>query len=66
MDAQVWLEAASQIFFTLSLGFGGLIAYASYNPINENTMKDSLIITFTNCGTSIFAGIAVFSILGFR
>ncbi len=29
-DARVWLAAAGQIFFTLSLGLGAIITYASY------------------------------------
>ena len=29
-DPQVWLEAAGQIFFTLSVGFGIIMTYASY------------------------------------
>ena len=31
-DFQIWIDAFSQIFFTLSLGFGIMIAYASYLP----------------------------------
>ena len=29
-DPKVWISAAGQIFFTLSLGFGAIITYASY------------------------------------
>ena len=29
-NPQMWLEAAGQIFFTLSVGFGIILNYASY------------------------------------
>ena len=64
MDPVVWLEAGTQIFFSLGLAFGGLIAYASYNPVNNNCTKDALIVAFTNCATSMFAGIVIFAIMG--
>lgn len=41
-DPVVWLEAGTQIFFSLGLGFGGLIAFASYNPVNNNCKKDAM------------------------
>ena len=62
----MWLEAGTQIFFSLGLAFGGLIAYASYNPVNNNCTKDALIVAFTNCATSMFAGIVIFAIMGKR
>ncbi len=62
---QVWIDAYSQIFFTLSLGFGIMIAYASYLPSKSNITRNALITGIINSGYSIFAGIAVFSVLGF-
>ncbi len=62
---KVWIDAYSQIFFTLSLGFGIMIAYASYLPSRANISKSAFMIAFINSGYSIFAGFATFSILGY-
>jgi NSS family neurotransmitter:Na+ symporter len=64
-DPKVWIDAYSQIFFTLSLGFGIMIAYASYLPAKTNITRNALLTAFINSGFSIFAGFAVFSVLGF-
>jgi NSS family neurotransmitter:Na+ symporter len=61
----VWLAAYSQIFFSLSLGFGILIAYASYLPKKSDVTNNAFITSLANCGTSFFAGFAVFSTLGY-
>ena len=64
-EPQIWLDAFSQIFFTLSLAFGIMIVYASYLPRKVNIVKDALIISFGNSLFSIFAGLAVFGTLGY-
>ncbi|NOY83353.1 MAG: sodium-dependent transporter [Nitrospirae bacterium] len=62
---KVWIDAFTQIFFSLSLGFGIMIAYASYLPERANLSRNAFITALVNCGFSVFSGIAVFSILGY-
>lgn len=59
-----WLEAAAQIFYSLSLGFGSCIAFASYNPPKTNFFKHALGISVVNSVTSILAGMTIFAIVG--
>ena len=66
LNLETWAKAATQIFFSLGLGFGGVPAYSSYNDVKNNCKRDALIVTFVNCGTSLFASIVVYSILGFK
>ncbi|MGB2929943.1 MAG: sodium-dependent transporter [Desulfobacterales bacterium] len=62
---KIWIDAFSQIFFTLSLGFGIMIAYASYLPEKANLTRGAYLTALINSGYSIFAGFAVFAVLGF-
>eukprot|EP00931_Biecheleriopsis_adriatica_P027529 TRINITY_DN16551_c0_g1_i1.p1 TRINITY_DN16551_c0_g1~~TRINITY_DN16551_c0_g1_i1.p1 ORF type:complete len:499 (-),score=70.21 TRINITY_DN16551_c0_g1_i1:127-1623(-) len=64
-DPQVWLRAAVQIFYSLGVGYGSLIAFASYGSKKNNFVCDATSVSLINCGTSIFAGIVVFPILGY-
>ncbi|XP_004621422.1 inactive sodium-dependent neutral amino acid transporter B(0)AT3 [Sorex araneus] len=65
-NPRVWLDAATQIFFSLSLAFGGHIAFASYNPPRNDCEKDAVTIALINSMTSLYASVAVFSVLGFK
>jgi len=65
-EAETWLDAATQIFYSLGLAFGGLISMSSYNKINNNVVRDAILVSMVNCFTSVFAGIVIFGILGYK
>lgn len=47
-DPQVWLAAAGQIFFSLSVGFGLILCYSSYVHRDEDVVLTSLSASSTN------------------
>ncbi|HDM78687.1 MAG TPA: sodium-dependent transporter [Deltaproteobacteria bacterium] len=65
LNAGVWISAFGQIFFSLSLGMGVMIAYSSFIPRDSDVNNNSFITCFANCGVSFFAGFAVFTVLGY-
>ena len=62
-DASVWQGAFSQIFFTLSIGFGVMTAYGSYLPRRSDQANNALLVSCLNCGFEYIAGVAIFAIL---
>ncbi|MBN1127528.1 MAG: sodium-dependent transporter [Chitinispirillaceae bacterium] len=51
LNPRVWLEASGQIFFTLSLGIGSILTYASYVKQKQDVALSSL----SSCAANEFA-----------
>ncbi|XP_060939623.1 sodium- and chloride-dependent GABA transporter 2-like [Limanda limanda] len=64
-NPQVWMDAASQVFFSYAVCSGCLTSLGSYNKFNNNCYKDAFALCLLNSTTSFVAGFAIFSILGF-
>ncbi|XP_050001696.1 sodium-dependent dopamine transporter isoform X1 [Alexandromys fortis] len=64
-EASVWIDAATQVCFSLGIGFGVLIAFSSYNKFTNNCYRDAIITTSINSLTSFSSGFVVFSFLGY-
>ncbi|XP_067629252.1 sodium-dependent neutral amino acid transporter B(0)AT3 isoform X1 [Eurosta solidaginis] len=65
-DPTVWLDAATQVFYSFGLAFGSLIAFGSYNPPKNNCVRDVLLVSVCNAVTAIYASVVIFAILGFK
>lgn len=64
-NGSVWAAAFGQIFFSLSVGFGVMITYASYVGRKTDMTSSGLVVGFSNSSFELLAGIGVFSALGF-
>ncbi|CAB3381845.1 Hypothetical predicted protein [Cloeon dipterum] len=60
----VWYAAVTQCFFSLSVSFGCLQMYSSYNNFRHNVHRDAVIVTTMDTFTSLLAGFTIFAILG--
>ena len=55
LKPKVWLEASGQIFFTLSVGIGVILTYASYVHRNQDVALSSL----SSCAANGFAEVII-------
>ncbi|MDD2964342.1 MAG: sodium-dependent transporter [Bacteroidales bacterium] len=58
-NPKVWLAAAGQIFFTLSVGMGSIQCYASYLKKNEDVACNAMSAGFMNEFVEIVLGSAI-------
>ncbi len=55
-SAKVWLEAAGQIFFTLSVGIGVILTYASYLSKRDDVVLSGLTAVSVNEAAEVILG----------
>jgi NSS family neurotransmitter:Na+ symporter len=56
-------EAAGQAFFSLSLGMGAMLTFASYLSRHENLNREATTIAFSDFGVAFTAGLVVFPVI---
>ncbi|XP_018325173.1 sodium- and chloride-dependent transporter XTRP3 [Agrilus planipennis] len=66
LDPTVWLDAATQVFYSFGLAFGSIIAFGSYNTPKNNCVRDVILVSVCNALTAIYASVVIFAILGFK
>ena len=58
-SAKVWLEAAGQIFFTLSVGIGVILTYASYLKKADDVVLSGATAAMTNAFAEVILGASI-------
>ena len=52
-DTKMWIDAASQMFFSLSVGFTATFTYVTYADKNLDISKQGLMASFMNVGMEV-------------
>jgi NSS family neurotransmitter:Na+ symporter len=63
LDTAIITDAAGQAFFSLSLGMGAIMTYASYLKSKTNLGREAVTIAATDFGVAFVAGLVVFPII---
>ncbi len=63
MDPLVIQGAASQAFFSLSVGMGIMLTYGSYLSGSENLGREALIVSMSDFAVAFIAGLVVFPVI---
>lgn len=63
LDPVTFAEAGGQAFFSLSLGMGAMLTFASYLSRHENLNREAATIAFSDFGVAFTAGLVVFPVI---
>ncbi len=63
LNLDTFAEAAGQAFFSLSLGMGAMLTFASYLSRDEDLNREAVTVSFSDFGVAFFAGLVVFPVV---
>jgi len=63
LEPRVWSQAAGQAFFSLSLGMGAMLTFASYLGDDAHLPNESLVIAGADFAVAFVAGLVVFPVI---
>ena len=63
LHLDVIVAAAGQAFFSLSLGMGAILTFASYLPRESVLARETVVISFADFGVAFVAGLMVFPLI---
>lgn len=65
LSTKLWLAAFSQVFFSLSLAFGIMVAYGALKEKATEVTKSVIWVVLGNFLVSMMSGVVVFGMLGY-
>lgn len=63
LDFEVAKDAASQAFFSLSLGMGAMLTYASYLSRDHDLTAESALVAVSDFGVALVVGLVIFPLI---
>lgn len=65
LNPKILIAAASQVIFSLGVGYGIMLTYASYSKAQHNILKSALAVSIGDTAIALISGLVVFSIVFF-
>lgn len=60
-SVNLWIDAAGQVFYSLSIMMAIMFAYGSFLKDSSNIAADAVIIAFSDFATSLLSGVVLFT-----